>query len=198
VWDRVWDLDWANAQTLYILLVVPVIAAVYRWLTAKSALEDHYRDQRAMTTASLATDEIYPRLAKLVVCIPPPMGLMKPRPWRPGDESDIEDHLQAVAISRMVTEVTPFFAASADCKRCQLQIENWLKGQAWGLLGYLPGALFIIWAVLQQSYSMPATTYWIAVCDCLVGATAAVVFFGLERAARNRLAKLSMDPGASE
>lgn len=191
------DLDWSNAQALWGLLIVPVGVAVFRWLRAKSSLESEYRDQRAMTTAGLATNEIYPRLARLVVAIPAPPGRLTSRTWRAGDEADIEDHLQSVSVGRIVEEITPFFAASADCRRCQEQIQNWMRGQACGLLAYLPGALFITWAVLQQSFKVPPTAYWLAVCDCLVGLTVAAVFFSLEIAARNRLAALSMRHGAN-
>lgn len=198
MWKRAWDLDWSNAQVLYTLLLLPVAGAVYRWLRAKSSLESHYRDQRAMTTAGLASNEVIPRLARIIAMLPSPPGRLSTRPWRPGDESEIEDHLQSVRFGRMVDEVTPFFAATEDCRRCQEQIQKWLKGQALGFLAYLPGALFITWGVLQQSYEIPPTGYWLAVCDCLVGLTVAAVFFGFELASRNQLAALSMKYGKNQ
>jgi hypothetical protein len=149
-----------------------------------------------MTTAGLATNEIYPRLATLIASLPSPPGFLSSRNWRPGDEADIEDRLQSVQVGRMVDDVTPYFAASADCRRCQEQIQNWLKGQACGFLAYLPGALFITWGVLQRSYDVPATGYWLAVCNCLIGLTVAAIFFGFEVVSRNRLATLSLDYGS--
>lgn len=196
MWEKVFDLDWSNAEALYGLLILPVVAAVFRWLRGRGKLESQYADQRAMTTAGLATNEIYPRLATLIASLPSPSGLISSRNWRPGDEADIEDRLQSVQVGRIVDEVTPFFAASADCRRCQEQLQNWLKGQACGFLAYLPGALFITWGVLQQSYDVPPTGYWLAVCSCLIGLTAATIFFGFEIGTRNRLAALSMKHGS--
>lgn len=193
MWHRLWDLDWSSAQALYGLMLAPVLVTFIRAFRAKSALEIQYRDHRSMAQADIASQHIYPLLAKLVASLPPPPSIFKSRPWQPGDEVEIENHLQAVSLGRQVTEMAPFFADSADCLRCQHAVRKAMWGQAWGLIIYFPGALFICWALLQRSYSPPSDAYWAAACVCSSGLTAFAIFLVIEIMKRNRLASLSMD-----
>jgi hypothetical protein len=184
------ELDYGAAAALGVVFVVPAFAAWGRAFRGKSALQERYQERRASALASISGSHVVPLVARLVVTVHPRIDW--PLFGNPGTEHTeaVESLLQSVPAKDELDKLIPLDTDAADCKRLQDEVKRWLWGQAWSVAPYVPCAAFLIAKASSDGMEVPNWLYWLAALICSCALCVWATFFGLEIAARNRMADI--------